>query len=48
MAQVLGIKKRDVSLVKGDKSSEKVLLIEELNGLTPAGVIEILKASMND
>jgi len=37
-----------VSLVKGDKSSEKVLLIEEPNGLTPAAVIEILKASLND
>ena len=48
MAQVLSMKKRDISLVKGDKSSEKVLLIEEPNGLTPAAIIEILKESMND
>jgi uncharacterized protein YggU (UPF0235/DUF167 family) len=45
---VLSIKKREIALVKGDKSSEKVLMIEEPNGMTPAEVIERLKASLDD
>jgi uncharacterized protein YggU (UPF0235/DUF167 family) len=40
------LKKRDVEIVKGEKSHEKVLMIEASSGLTPQSVIEKLKESM--
>lgn len=46
VASILGLKKRDVEIVKGEKSHEKVLMIEAQSGLTPQSVIEKLKESM--
>lgn len=46
IAEVLGIKKRDVSLVKGDKSSDKVISLDEPGDLTVEKVKEILKSAM--
>ena len=46
LASILGLKKRDVEIVKGEKSHEKVLIIEASSGLTPQSVIDKLKESM--
>jgi uncharacterized protein YggU (UPF0235/DUF167 family) len=42
----LGIKKREVSLVKGEKSSDKVLCLDEPGTLTVDKVIELLRSNL--
>lgn len=39
LAEILDLKKRDLTIVKGDKSHEKVVSIDEVNGLTVEDVI---------
>ena len=42
----MGLKKRDVGLVKGEKSGDKVFCIEEPNGLTVEKVIEKFRSNL--
>ncbi|CDW89603.1 UNKNOWN [Stylonychia lemnae] len=46
VAQVLGLKKRDISLVKGSKSSDKVLCIDEVKNFTIDSVKQLLKSAL--
>ena len=46
MASVLGLKKRDLSVVKGDKCSDKILLIDTPGSLTATMVISILREQL--
>lgn len=47
IAFTLGIKKRDVSIAKGEKSSEKIIMIDnEGQKLSCEDIIKLLKESM--
>ena len=46
LAEVLDLKKRDLSIVKGEKSSDKIICIDEPGSFDVEEVIKLLKAAM--
>ena len=46
MAEILGLKKRDLAIAKGEKSSDKVVVIDEPGSLTVDEIVEKLRNEM--